>query len=40
MIDDAEGFTANGLTQLFTDELAAAASLPFFTAIRHVLTEP
>ena len=40
MIDDAEGFTADELRQLFTDELAVAASLPFFTAIRHVLTQP
>ena len=40
MIDDAEGFSANDLRQLFVEELIAAASLPFFTAIRHVLTEP
>jgi uncharacterized protein (TIGR02646 family) len=40
MIDEAAGFTANELRDLFMEELAVAASLPFFTAIRHVLTEP
>jgi uncharacterized protein (TIGR02646 family) len=40
MIDDAIGFTTDELQQLFENELAAAESLPFSTAIRHVLTEP
>lgn len=40
MIDDAIGFTMGELQQLFEDELAVAESLPFSTAIRHVLTEP
>lgn len=40
MVDNAAGFSPDEMRQLFTDELAAAASLPFFTAIRHVLTEP
>jgi hypothetical protein len=40
MIDDAAGFTMGELQQLFEAELAVVESLPFSTAIRHVLTEP
>jgi uncharacterized protein (TIGR02646 family) len=39
-VDGCVGFSAAELHDFFTDELAAAAALPFFTAIRHVLTEP
>jgi uncharacterized protein (TIGR02646 family) len=40
MIDDCEGFSANELQELLGEELAQAATQPFSTAIRHVLTEP
>lgn len=40
MVDDAVGFTTNDLQELFKNELVESASLPFSTAIRHVLTEP
>jgi len=40
MIDDAAGFTADELRELFSEELAQASCQPFSTAIRHVLTEP
>jgi uncharacterized protein (TIGR02646 family) len=33
-------FSANELQEFFADELAQAVTQPFFTAIRHVLTEP
>jgi uncharacterized protein (TIGR02646 family) len=38
-VDGCVGFSAGELHDFFRDELAAAATLPFFTAIRHVLTE-
>ena len=38
-VDGCVGFSAAELHDFFRDELAAAAALPFFTAIRHVLTE-
>jgi uncharacterized protein (TIGR02646 family) len=40
MVDDCEGFSANELEELLRDELDQAATQPFSTAIRHVLTEP
>ena len=40
MIDECEGFSANELQELLAAELAQAATEPFSTAIRHVLTEP
>lgn len=40
LVDEASGFEPTELQDLFNEELLAAASLPFFTAIRHVLTEP
>jgi uncharacterized protein (TIGR02646 family) len=33
-------FSADELRELFVDELREASSQPFFTAIRHALTEP
>jgi uncharacterized protein (TIGR02646 family) len=40
MIDGCDGFSADELQELFGEELAQAATQPFSTAIRHVLTEP
>jgi len=34
------GFSTTELQDFFEEELSQAATLPFFTAIRHVLTEP
>lgn len=39
-VDGCVDFSTVELHDFFRDELAAAAALPFFTAIRHVLTEP
>jgi uncharacterized protein (TIGR02646 family) len=39
LVDGCVGISASDLQDFFRDELAAAAALPFFTAIRHVLTE-
>lgn len=39
-VDGCVGFSTAELHDFFRDELAAAAALPFFTAVRHVLTEP
>jgi uncharacterized protein (TIGR02646 family) len=33
-------FSINELQEFFSDELSQAVTLPFYTAIRHVLTEP
>lgn len=33
-------FSVNELKEFFSDELSQAVTLPFYTAIRHVLTEP
>ena len=38
-VDGCVGFSTAELHDFFRDELATAAALPFFTAIRHVLTE-
>ena len=38
--DGAEEFTREELQELVAEELEAATTLPFQTAIRHVLTEP
>jgi uncharacterized protein (TIGR02646 family) len=38
-VDGCVDFSAGELQDFFRDELAAAATSPFFTAIRHVLTE-
>lgn len=40
MVDDCGGFSVNELQELLQQELADASEYPFFTAIRHVLTEP
>jgi len=41
MVDGAAGeFSPQELQEYFSDELAVAVASPFFTAIRHVLTEP
>ena len=40
LASDATGFTVQELRDFFSDELAAASSSPFYTAIRHTLTEP
>jgi hypothetical protein len=37
---DGVNFSAQELKEFFAEELRNAADLPFFTAIRHVLTEP
>jgi hypothetical protein len=39
LVDGCVGFSATDLHDFFKEELAAAATLPFFTAIQHVLTE-
>lgn len=39
LVEDAAGFPPTELCDLFKDELAATADLPFSTAIRHVLTK-
>jgi uncharacterized protein (TIGR02646 family) len=39
LVDGCIGLSASDLQDFFKDELTAAAALPFFTAIRHVLTE-
>lgn len=39
MVDGVD-FSAEELKEFFAEELRNAADLPFFTAIRHVLTEP
>lgn len=39
LIEDCVGFSPDELRDLLNEELTAAATLPFFTAIRHVLTE-
>ena len=39
LVDGCVEFSASELQDFFRDELSEAASLPFFTAIRHVLTE-
>ncbi len=40
MVDRDLGFSPNELSEFFRDELQAAVTEPFYTAIRHVLTEP
>jgi hypothetical protein len=40
MIDGCGDFSSDELQELFRQELTEAEALPFFTAIRHVLTEP
>ena len=40
MVDPGVGFTANDWREFFSDELEQAVMHPFYTAIRHVLTEP
>jgi uncharacterized protein (TIGR02646 family) len=39
-VDKDVEFSVNELREFFSDELSHAATLPFYTAIRHVLTEP
>jgi len=39
LVDGCVGFSASDLHEIFKEELAAAVTLPFFTAIRQVLTE-
>jgi len=39
LVDGCVGFSVTDLQDFFKDELEAAVALPFFTAIRHVLTE-
>lgn len=40
LVDGAIDLTVVELQQFFSDELAQAVTSPFYTAIRHVLTEP
>ena len=40
LVDPAVGFSTSEWQEFFTDELAQAATQPFYTAVRHVLTEP
>lgn len=40
MIDPYVGFSADDWREFFSDELERIATQPFYTAIRHVLTEP
>jgi len=40
LADPQLGFSASELREFFSDELALAATQPFYTAVRHVLTEP
>jgi uncharacterized protein (TIGR02646 family) len=39
-VDKDVKFSVNELREFFSDELSHAVALPFYTAIRHVLTEP
>jgi uncharacterized protein (TIGR02646 family) len=39
MVDGCEDFSVNDLNELFAEELTRAMTQPFFTAIRHVLTQ-
>jgi hypothetical protein len=39
MVDDCADFSVNDLQELFGEELTRAMAQPFFTAIRHVLTQ-
>ena len=40
LVDGAHGLLIQELQEYFTDELSHAVASPFYTAIRHVLTEP
>ena len=40
LVDSDDGFSVDELRQFFSDELSQAVAQPFYTAIRHVLTEP
>ena len=40
LVDEDLGFSIEDLNELFSQELVEAVSHPFYTAIRHVLTEP
>ena len=40
MVDEAADFTTAELKELFAEELAQASAEPFYTAVRHILTEP
>jgi hypothetical protein len=39
-VDGDVEFSVNELREFFSDELTQAVTLPFYTAIRQVLTEP
>jgi hypothetical protein len=40
LVDEAAELSFNALQEFFSDELSRAATQPFFTAVRHILTEP
>lgn len=40
LVDVGAEFSVNEMREFFSDELSQAETQPFFTAIRHVLTEP
>jgi hypothetical protein len=40
LVDSGKELSVDELQEFFSDELSQAAIQPFFTAVRHVLTEP
>jgi uncharacterized protein (TIGR02646 family) len=40
LVDGDVAFSVNELQEFFSEELSQAVTQPFFTAIRHILTEP
>jgi uncharacterized protein (TIGR02646 family) len=40
LVDSDLGYSVNDLQEFFSDELSQAVMQPFYSAIRHVLTEP